>query len=387
MRGKLYIVDRDYHDYAASVKILSEKQSRPLPYASIVASEDLQNLPGRLGYARHRGPAVGAGWQRRRWRIWRPAACGPEREWTRQPESGPGRPRGSRNAGGHPAARIGRRSRHEHHRRAAAQSLFDSSPQRSRWRKLRDHQRDRRQFSFSIGRPRELRAHGRTDRLRPRNSQHPWRADPGRSKSFREKNTSGIELKLTPQSVIAGHVFDEDGDPVQSVNIEVWRYTYPRGRRQLTQAQNGSTNDLGEFRISNLSPGRYYVSATARRGALPAILNTGRPRRAWWPPDRGRWARRTVGGYRGLRHHLLPELDRANGRIAARSSRWQRGPGNRYPFAESALSPHCRIGGWSSSTGSRGGHREPERQGSRGNGLARGGPGIILSAGSAQRRR
>ena len=90
-----------------------------------------------------------------------------------------------------------------------------------------------------------------------------------------EKDTSGIELKMTPQSVIAGHVFDEDGDPVQSVNVEVWRYTYPRGRRQLTQAQNGSTNDLGEFRIAGLSPGRYYVSATARRGALQAILNGG----------------------------------------------------------------------------------------------------------------
>jgi 5-hydroxyisourate hydrolase-like protein (transthyretin family) len=90
-----------------------------------------------------------------------------------------------------------------------------------------------------------------------------------------DKNTSGIELKMTPQSVIAGHVFDEDGDPVQSVNVEVWHYTYPRGRRQLTQAQNGSTNDLGEFRIANLPPGRYYVSATARRGALQAILNGG----------------------------------------------------------------------------------------------------------------
>ena len=90
-----------------------------------------------------------------------------------------------------------------------------------------------------------------------------------------EKNTSGIELKLTPQSVIAGHVFDEDGDPVQSVNVEVWRYTYPRGQRQLSQTQNGSTNDLGEFRISNLAPGRYYVSATARRGALQ-VLNGGR---------------------------------------------------------------------------------------------------------------
>ncbi|MBZ5674288.1 MAG: carboxypeptidase-like regulatory domain-containing protein [Acidobacteriia bacterium] len=90
-----------------------------------------------------------------------------------------------------------------------------------------------------------------------------------------EKNTSGIELKMTPQSVIAGHVFDEDGDPVQSVNVEVWRYTYPRGRKQITQVQNGTTNDLGEFRIANLAPGRYFVSATARRGALQAILNGG----------------------------------------------------------------------------------------------------------------
>src|SRR5689334_13890306 len=89
-----------------------------------------------------------------------------------------------------------------------------------------------------------------------------------------EKNTSGIELKLTPQSVIAGHVFDEDGDPMQSVNVEVWRYTYPRGKRQLTQSQNGSTNDLGEFRIPNLPPGRYFVSATARRSE--GIFNAGR---------------------------------------------------------------------------------------------------------------
>ena len=91
-----------------------------------------------------------------------------------------------------------------------------------------------------------------------------------------EKNTSGIELKLTPQSVVAGHVFDEDGDPLQSVTVEVWRFTYPRGRKQLAQAQSGSTNDLGEFRIANLAPGRYYLSATnPRRGPLQAFLDGG----------------------------------------------------------------------------------------------------------------
>ena len=65
--------------------------------------------------------------------------------------------------------------------------------------------------------------------------------------------------------------------------------------KQITQAQNGSTNDLGEFRIPNLSPGRYYVSATARRAALQAILNGGgRGGRGG-----GRAGRQAAGGGRG----------------------------------------------------------------------------------------
>jgi Carboxypeptidase regulatory-like domain len=107
-----------------------------------------------------------------------------------------------------------------------------------------------------------------------------------------EKTTGGIELKMTPQSVIAGHVFDEDGDPLQSASVEVWRYTYPRGRRQLTQVQSGLTNDLGEFRVASLSPGRYYVSASSRRNpVLQEIL--GRGGRA------GRGARAAAGGRGG----------------------------------------------------------------------------------------
>jgi hypothetical protein len=109
-----------------------------------------------------------------------------------------------------------------------------------------------------------------------------------------EKNTSGIELKLTPQSVIAGHVFDEDGDPMQSVSVEVWRYTYPRGRRQLTQSQGGSSNDLGEFRIANLSPGRYFVSATPQRSqSVQILLGGGRGGR------NGRGAQQAAGGRTG----------------------------------------------------------------------------------------
>ncbi|MEO8100502.1 MAG: carboxypeptidase regulatory-like domain-containing protein [Acidobacteriota bacterium] len=80
------------------------------------------------------------------------------------------------------------------------------------------------------------------------------------------QTAGAIQLKLLPHSVIAGKVFDQDGDPIQSANVQVWRYTYPRGQRQLTSVDQSSTNDLGEFRVPGLAPGRYYVSAAQRGG-------------------------------------------------------------------------------------------------------------------------
>lgn len=82
--------------------------------------------------------------------------------------------------------------------------------------------------------------------------------------------TAGMEMKdlaikMTPQGVIAGKVLDPDGDPVVSVQVQAMRYTYARGQKQLVPTGGASTNDLGEYRLINLAPGRYYVSATDRR--------------------------------------------------------------------------------------------------------------------------
>ena len=82
--------------------------------------------------------------------------------------------------------------------------------------------------------------------------------------------TAGMEMKdlsikMTPQGVIAGKVMDQDGDPVTGVQIQVMNFGYVVGRRQLIPAGSSTTNDLGEYRISNLAPGRYYLSANDRR--------------------------------------------------------------------------------------------------------------------------
>ena len=71
-----------------------------------------------------------------------------------------------------------------------------------------------------------------------------------------------IVFKLTPQGVIAGRILDEDGDPLSNVAVQCMVYGYQRGRRQLMNRNGSSTNDLGEFRLYGLSPGKYVLSAT-----------------------------------------------------------------------------------------------------------------------------
>ncbi len=69
-----------------------------------------------------------------------------------------------------------------------------------------------------------------------------------------------IALRLTPQGVIAGRVLDEEGEPVQYAQIQVMGSRSVRGMRN--NSGYASTNDLGEYRVFGLQPGKYYLRAT-----------------------------------------------------------------------------------------------------------------------------
>lgn len=75
-----------------------------------------------------------------------------------------------------------------------------------------------------------------------------------------------ITFRMLPSAVIAGRVFDEDREPLSRVSVQALRQTYVQGRRQLMPAGAATTNDLGEYRIWGLSPGRYFISATYSGG-------------------------------------------------------------------------------------------------------------------------
>ncbi|MBI4486934.1 MAG: carboxypeptidase regulatory-like domain-containing protein, partial [Acidobacteria bacterium] len=72
-----------------------------------------------------------------------------------------------------------------------------------------------------------------------------------------------VDFQLPRGSVIAGHVSDQDGDPMPGATVRVMRYQYMQGDRRLTPAGTGQTDDRGQYRIWGLMPGDYYVTALA----------------------------------------------------------------------------------------------------------------------------
>jgi len=90
----------------------------------------------------------------------------------------------------------------------------------------------------------------------------------------RSQKMTGVDLRLMPHGVIAGHMLDEDGDPLQGVQIQLLRMTYNRGRKQLQQYNGSNSNDLGEYRISGIQPGKYYLCAIYR-GRMGGMIMMG----------------------------------------------------------------------------------------------------------------
>lgn len=80
-----------------------------------------------------------------------------------------------------------------------------------------------------------------------------------------------ISIKLIPQAVISGRVADEKNEPLASVQVNAKRYSYFQGKRQLIDAGTANTNDLGEYRIYGLAPGRYYLVAAYNQWDYEAL--------------------------------------------------------------------------------------------------------------------
>jgi protocatechuate 3,4-dioxygenase beta subunit len=73
-----------------------------------------------------------------------------------------------------------------------------------------------------------------------------------------------LEIKLAPQGIVTGRILDEDGEPLQGVQVNLLKMETSRGRRNWQPANGSATNDTGEYRITSVAPGRYLVMANNR---------------------------------------------------------------------------------------------------------------------------
>ncbi len=76
--------------------------------------------------------------------------------------------------------------------------------------------------------------------------------------------TETLLLRLAPDAVIAGKVLDEFGEPVRHATVTLYRDDHSSGIDQIRQSRASQTDDLGTFELTPLSPGTYFLSASAK---------------------------------------------------------------------------------------------------------------------------
>ena len=96
-----------------------------------------------------------------------------------------------------------------------------------------------------------------------------------------------LDLQLQRGGVIAGRVLDSSGEPMADVSIMPLRRlqmptSLPAPRLVPAAGAGAQTNDIGEFRVSGLAAGEYYILAMARGrspfGGQAVAPPTGNPR-------------------------------------------------------------------------------------------------------------
>ena len=79
------------------------------------------------------------------------------------------------------------------------------------------------------------------------------------------QNRSDLIFRMVPHAVITGKVFDEDGEPLQSAFVIALKQVYKDGKHVLEAQATAQTDDLGQYRLFGLAPGKYFVSAVGSK--------------------------------------------------------------------------------------------------------------------------
>ncbi|HLX84507.1 MAG TPA: hypothetical protein VKR59_11460 [Terriglobales bacterium] len=76
-------------------------------------------------------------------------------------------------------------------------------------------------------------------------------------------DSENLTLRLAPNAVLAGGVFDEFQDPVRHAEVIVYRENHVQGVSRIEQYRATVTDDQGRYEVAPLDEGIYFVSAKA----------------------------------------------------------------------------------------------------------------------------
>ena len=99
-------------------------------------------------------------------------------------------------------------------------------------------------------------------------------AEPGKRIELADgQNFGEADIRMLKTSAIEGRILDEFGEPVPGLTVQVGQVTFAAGKNRLMPMGGAGTNrptdDLGQFRVTNLPPGDYYVLGLAGPFAGP----------------------------------------------------------------------------------------------------------------------
>ena len=108
--------------------------------------------------------------------------------------------------------------------------------------------------------------------------------DPVRVTLASGQTLDGVNVFLLRDGAIAGRIFDPAGRPLAEARVMALRRLHVRGGadRFVPAGQGFGTSERGEFRITGLLPGSYYVSAAPRmRTAFNEVRRRLLPKVVW----------------------------------------------------------------------------------------------------------
>jgi hypothetical protein len=73
-----------------------------------------------------------------------------------------------------------------------------------------------------------------------------------------------VLIKMVPQGVIAGHIVDEDGDPIPDASVLLERGVQVNGQKRSFETRWDNSNTEGYFFFGGLKPGSYWVVSSHR---------------------------------------------------------------------------------------------------------------------------